>query len=266
MRFIQHLRHIPVINPRHWGFVIHGAVRHPFLLDQADVRAYPAVDVSAALMCAHQPRGDMPDAPLAYNAVWTGVPLSSLLADIEIDPSVTGAALHAADGYTSNLTLDQLRGAYLVYAMDGQPLPPEHGFPARIIVPGLYGYKMPKWIERIELMTTPRPGFWEARGMSHTGRAQAHAWIDAPDRNARVPVDQPLSIHWSWFVQDDARPMFHPIVTVDDAEISDLTTGQHPPNQITHHTCTWLPTIPGDYTLMIRNPLEVLARRTIRVR
>ncbi len=252
MEFIQHIQQIPSLNARHWGFVINGAVRHPLLLDAADIRAFPSINIPAALICAHQPDKYAPDDPLAYNATWTGVPLSTLLSEIEIDSTVIGATLYAADGYTCNLSLTHLQNALLVYKMNEQPLTPEHGYPARIVVPGLYGYKMPKWIERIELSALPHIGFWEARGFEGEGIAQAAAWITMPQKNQVFAVGQPINIMWSWFVREGSLPIPRPKLYVNGVWIDYATYGRQRPNQLTNQTAIWTPPVPGDYALTVR--------------
>ncbi len=172
--FQQSLRTIPQVNPNFWSFAITGAVSRPLILSFADLHAYPAQTVRAALVCA----GASADRPLIGEALWRGVPLSALLAEIAVAPAARYARLHAADGYTAVLPLERLATALLACEMDGAPLPPEHGYPARLIAPGLYGYKMPKWIERVELTASPNGGFWETRGASLDGEAGLRAAID----------------------------------------------------------------------------------------
>ncbi len=160
--FKQHIRAVPVIAAAHWSFSIGGSVRHPLILTLNDLRAFPAQTWTCPLACASAD-------PLLGQAEWRGVPLAALLAEVELLPTAEHVSVYSADGYRASLTLERLRGALLAYAMDGQPLPPEHGFPARLIVPGLYGYKMHKWVTHIRLGSAPAPGFWEARGWPEAG-------------------------------------------------------------------------------------------------
>ena len=116
----------------------------------------------------------------------TAQPLQTLLDELEIEPSARYARISAADGYTTVLPLDALAQTLLVTAMDDAPLPPEHGYPARLIAPGLHGYKMPKWIERIELTDSAEGGFWEAHGGSLDGRATVKAAITEYKQSAHA--------------------------------------------------------------------------------
>jgi hypothetical protein len=170
--FQQHIRTIPAITAAHWSFSIGGAVRHPLILTFDDLRAYPSVEWPCALACAAR-------SPLIGHANWRGVPLAALLAELDFAPAIQHARIYSADGYHASLTLERLGGALLAYEMDGAPLPPEHGFPARLIAPGLYGYKMPKWVTHIRLGDAPAPGYWEARGWPDDGAARPLASIEA---------------------------------------------------------------------------------------
>src|SRR5690606_27442530 len=124
------------------------------------LRRFPTETRRCAIACAGMSR----HRPLLGEATWRGVALRAPLDEIAIDDGAGFARIHAADRYTTVLTTDQLADTLLVYEMDGAPLPPAHGFPVRLIAPGLHGYKMPKWIERIELTNSSDGGFWEARG------------------------------------------------------------------------------------------------------
>ncbi len=108
------------------------------------------------------------------NVPWRGVRVADVLAAAEPDPSATHLMCHASDGYTTNVALEEALkdDVLLVFESDGGPLPSEHGGPVRMITPQLYAWKGAKWISRLELMTTDRPGFWEQRGYSMT----AHPW------------------------------------------------------------------------------------------
>ena len=100
---------------------------------------------------------------------WTGVSLDTLLADVET--SADYALVHSYGGYTTNLPLADLLGgkAWVAYAYDGDDLEPEHGGPARLLVPHLYFWKSAKWVRGFQLLTEDTPGFWEAVGYHNYG-------------------------------------------------------------------------------------------------
>ncbi|MFN8451593.1 MAG: molybdopterin-dependent oxidoreductase [Anaerolineae bacterium] len=163
--FQQSIRITPQINQAYWSFAITGRVARPLILSFDDLRQFPTETLRCAIACA----GTSSGRPLLGEAIWRGVPLRALLADVTVGSSARYARVHAADGYTTVLPLDQLANALLVYEMDGAPLLPRARLPARLIAPGLQGYKMPKWIERI----AARPRLTAASGNRAGGRSTA---------------------------------------------------------------------------------------------
>jgi DMSO/TMAO reductase YedYZ molybdopterin-dependent catalytic subunit len=101
--------------------------------------------------------------------MWEGVSLDTLLA--QVDYSGRFALAHSDGGYTTNVPVADLTGgrAWVAYGYDGQPLPAEHGGPARLLVPHLYFWKSAKWVRRIELLDHDVPGFWESYGYNNYG-------------------------------------------------------------------------------------------------
>ena len=133
----QHIRSIPPINSQVWAFSIGGLVRHPLILSYADLVRQPSVTLPVSVICTDRRSID--------SATYTAVPLSALFDLVELREGAQYVTLHAYDGYTTVLKLDDLREqAYIAYASNGQPLTHEQGAPARLVIPGRYGYKMPK--------------------------------------------------------------------------------------------------------------------------
>ena len=156
-------------------------VRRPLILSYADLLALPTQTLRCAITCA-APNSDQ---PLIGEAVWRGVPLQTLLDELDNPPNAHYAHIAAADGYTTVLPLDALAQTLLVTAMDDAPLPLEHGYPARLIAPGLHGYKMPKWIERIELDATHRR---VASGRRAADRSTERQASKSPSRATSKPL------------------------------------------------------------------------------
>ncbi|PJF27137.1 MAG: hypothetical protein CUN53_05190 [Phototrophicales bacterium] len=162
--FVQHIRAVPKLNADYWSFCISDGFHTPLILSYRELLALPATQFDAAFACAV-------GSGLIGSASWRGVPMSDLLNAFA--PSYLYATAHSADGFSASYPLNVIRRAYLVYEMDGAPLSPEHGFPARLIVPGCVGYKMPKWVQRLDLTAEHVPGFWEQRGASLDGAGHA---------------------------------------------------------------------------------------------
>jgi DMSO/TMAO reductase YedYZ molybdopterin-dependent catalytic subunit len=104
------------------------------------------------------------------DTIWEGVSMDTLLADVDTSKAQHALA-HSYGGYTTNIPIQDLTGgkAWLAYAYDGAPLSPEHGGPARLLVPHLYFWKSAKWVTRLVLLETDRAGFWESYGYHNYG-------------------------------------------------------------------------------------------------
>ncbi|MCC6803018.1 MAG: molybdopterin-dependent oxidoreductase [Anaerolineae bacterium] len=238
----QHIRTIPSINADYWSVAITGRVRRPLILSFDDLRQFPTETLRCAIACA----GVTSHRPMLGEAVWRGVPLSALLDGITIDDGARFARVHAADRYTTVLTIEQLAGTLLVYEMDGAPLPPAHGFPARLIAPGLHGYKMPKWIERIELSDSSDGGFWEARGWSLDGTAGVKAAVLSHEPQANG------SIALTGVACGGIQAITTVEISVDGGGWMPVAFTRAEPFALAHWRAEWLPPGAGDYEIRVR--------------
>ena len=182
-----------IINPKvdaaTWKLEVRGeGVGNPFSLTYQDLQALPWEEEYVTLTCISNSIGG----ELVSNALWRGVPLRLLLERAQLDPSVKRLAFHAEDGYTDSFPLDYaLRDNVLVaYLMNGEPLPDDHGFPARIIVPGLYGMEHVKWLNRIEPVEPDFRGFWQERGWADTAIINTLSRIDVPVSHESTPLQE----------------------------------------------------------------------------
>jgi DMSO/TMAO reductase YedYZ molybdopterin-dependent catalytic subunit len=170
-----------------WRLDIVGRVENPKVFSFADIAAMPAVEQETTLLCISYGIGS----GLCSNAVWKGVPLPTLLAQVKPKPDVTTVLFRAADGYYETFRFEKAMEptTLVAYEMNGEPLPQRHGFPLRMIVPGLYGEKNPKWLTRIELLNEADGrlhrrhgcGFYKEQGWGREGDViPTHSRIDAP--------------------------------------------------------------------------------------
>lgn len=143
--FRQQIHQLTPINAAYWSFTLRGLVDLPLFLSYNDILAFPSVEIPCTIGCIGSPA----DASLMGSAVWRGVSFQTLLDDVTVQPAARYANFYAADGYATSISLDKLPGVLLAYSMNGKILFPEQGFPTRVIVPALYGYKMPKWIQHV---------------------------------------------------------------------------------------------------------------------
>lgn len=155
----------PRIDANRWALEITGLVGKPLRLTYEQLKAMKPVDRHHTLECINNPVGG----DLIGNAHWRGVRFRDLVALAGgVNPEAVRFALRCADGYTEGLPVaDAMHpDALLAYEMNGQPLTPEHGFPARLLAPGLYGMKNVKWVVRAEAVKTLFTGYWQASGWS----------------------------------------------------------------------------------------------------
>jgi DMSO/TMAO reductase YedYZ molybdopterin-dependent catalytic subunit len=141
-----------------WDFRVWGEVERPLTLTWAELIGLPQVEVTQDIHCVTRwSRFDMS---------FSGVPWSAIRELIGQKPSARYAVAHAEAGYTANVPSAFLEreGAMLATRADGEPLTVEHGWPLRLIVPGVYFWKSAKWLRGIELRSDDQPGFWERYG------------------------------------------------------------------------------------------------------
>jgi DMSO/TMAO reductase YedYZ molybdopterin-dependent catalytic subunit len=166
----------PDVDPTTWRLRVGGAVDHPFELSYPQLLAMPAVQQFQTLECISNPVGG----DLMSTATWTGIRMRDLLARAGVRPGAVEVVSSSIGGYSDSITLAQaMRPTTLIaFGMDGHVLPRAHGFPARLLVPGLYGMKQPKWLEAIEVADRPYVGYWEQRGWIKAAVVKTTSRID----------------------------------------------------------------------------------------
>jgi sulfane dehydrogenase subunit SoxC len=174
---------IPQVDPAVWRLELGGTVSRPLSLSLDDLRSRPAVDLVATMECAGNGRARLEPRPFSQpwlqeavgTARWRGVPLASLLAEVEPLDGAVEVAFTGLDGgveggvpqrYARALRVDDaLDGEVLLaYEMNGVPLPPQHGFPLRLVVPGWYGMTNVKWLARIDVLDRTFDGYQQVTG------------------------------------------------------------------------------------------------------
>ena len=176
----------PVVDGASWRLTIDGMVTKPLSLSYEDIVARAKTQNITTLACiSNELNGD-----LAGTAEWTGLPLRELLEEAGVDPKAVDIVFRAADGYDDSIPVAQAMHptTLLVTGMNGEPLPPDHGFPARLIVPPIYGMKNVKWVERIEAVDHDYQGYWQTRGWSDPAPYQIWGRIDTPASGEQIPA------------------------------------------------------------------------------
>ena len=180
---------VPQIDPAGWSLDVRGRVARPFSLTYAELLAMPHIEADVTLACVSNEVGGS----LVGNARWQGVPLSDLLERAGIRRGATQILGRSVDGFSAgfptSVALDG-RAAMVAVAMNGEPLPAAHGFPARLVVPGLYGYvSATKWLSAIELTSFEEvEGYWIPRGWAREGPIKTQSRIDVASRQAVAGV------------------------------------------------------------------------------
>jgi DMSO/TMAO reductase YedYZ molybdopterin-dependent catalytic subunit len=148
----------PRIDLGRWQLEIKGLVRQPVRWSWAQFLALPAQDFVKDISCV--------TTWTKLDMRWRGVSLDALLEHVQLDPRASFVVAESYGGYTSNVPLpDLVNGqAFIAFEYDGKPLSPDHGGPARLVVPQLYFWKSAKWLRSLEFVAEDRPGFWESNG------------------------------------------------------------------------------------------------------
>ena len=168
----------PQIASASWQLSILGRVSSPYSLSYTDLLTLPRVEQYHTLECISNEVGGN----LISNGLFTGTHLSDLLNHAGIQAGASEMIFHAADGYSDSLHLSQALhpDALIVYLLDGLPLPQPHGFPARLLIPGLYGMKNGKWLTSLEVGAGGYTGYWEQQGWTREARVKLMSRIDVP--------------------------------------------------------------------------------------
>jgi DMSO/TMAO reductase YedYZ molybdopterin-dependent catalytic subunit len=174
----------PRVERSGWRLSVGGQVLRPPQLRYEDLLAQPAQEQYTTLQCISNYVGD----ELISNALWRGVPLPRLLELAAPAPTARYVMFSCADGYTESLPLDfaMREQVVLAYQMNGEPLSDKHGFPVRLLSPGKYGIKHPKWITEIKLIDEEYFGYWQRQGWSQEARMNTSTRIDIPPDGARL--------------------------------------------------------------------------------
>jgi len=171
---------VPQVSPDHWRLKVHGMVDHELELSFADLLKRPLIERDVTLSCVSNEVGGN----LVGNAVWRGARLDDLLREAGVHPDATQLFSTSVDGFTCGTPVAAVmdgRDAMLVVAMNGEPLPIKHGFPVRMVVPGLYGYvSATKWVEDLKLTTWDEQAYWVPRGWDQQAPVKTESRIDVP--------------------------------------------------------------------------------------
>ncbi|MFD4352108.1 molybdopterin-dependent oxidoreductase [Nocardia sp. NPDC058518] len=190
---------VPQVSTDSWSLRIHGMVEREIQLSWDDLLRRTPVEHLVTLACVSNPiNGD-----LIGNARWLGYRLDELLAEAGPLPDADMVLSHSKDGWTAGSPLSVLtdgRDAILAIGMNGEPLPVQHGYPARLVVPGLYGYvSATKWVTELEVTRFDKAtAYWTRRGWSAQGPIKTGTRIDTPRGRGRIPQGRTAIAGVAW--------------------------------------------------------------------
>ena len=242
---------VPALTTDGWQLRVHGAVDREITLGFEDLLAMPAVERMITLTCVSNEVGGK----LAGNARWQGIRLADVLSMAGPQAGADCVRSTSADGFTVTTPLAALtdgRDALLAYAMNGEPLPVEHGFPVRMVVPGLYGYvSATKWVVDLEVTRfADVTAYWTDRGWSAQAPIKTASRIDVPAGFARLPAGTVAVAGVAWAQH---RGISAVQVQIDDGPWQDATlSGELTADIWRQWSFAWPATEPGLHTIRCR--------------
>ncbi|MGB9243388.1 MAG: sulfite oxidase-like oxidoreductase [Candidatus Acidiferrales bacterium] len=155
---VLHEGTVPRFDPARWDFQVTGRVNKPLRLTWDEFTRLPMEQVTADMHCVTRWS--------RFDVRWEGVAFTEVMKLIDAKPEAKYVMVLAEQGYTSNVPLENLMHPTTLFALkhNGEPLPAEHGYPVRLVVPELYAWKSVKWVRGLEFMEKDAPGFWEQNG------------------------------------------------------------------------------------------------------
>lgn len=195
--YVTRIGEVPQIDASTYSLEVKGLVDRPRSFNLEELYAMEMIELPLTVECI----GNSPSGPLVSTAVWKGFRLYDLLQSLGVHEDATGVRYQAADGYYASHTMEQIRdnGILAALYMNGEPIPPLHGFPLRILNPGYFGVKQPAWVTSIEVIDMPMKDYWEDRGWDCSPPMGIDSVIFQPARAAKVAAGEALRISGAAF-------------------------------------------------------------------
>ncbi|MDQ3407241.1 MAG: molybdopterin-dependent oxidoreductase, partial [Chloroflexota bacterium] len=240
----------PDVTPGLWGLTVDGHVDRAMSYSLADLLALPSIEQEQTLMCI----SNTVSGGLMSNAIWRGVPLANVIEAAGVRPGTVEVLCRSVDGYSDSFSIDKALEptTLLAFEMNGVPLPRRHGYPVRLLVPGLFGEKSVKWITRVELVPREVDGFYEQQGWGPDFTIPTRSRFDGPDLRQPLAVGRPVRLHGTAFGGD--RGVSSVEVTVDGGATWRPARLDHPGSRLSWALWSfdWRPQQTGDFRLAVR--------------
>jgi DMSO/TMAO reductase YedYZ molybdopterin-dependent catalytic subunit len=239
----------PTVAASSWQLKVYGKVSQPYTLTYDQLMALPRKQQYESMMCISNEVGG----PYMSNALWEGIPLADLLTRAgKIAQGASKIVLHAADDYADSIHLTKALEPTTMVAlrMNGATLPQGHGFPARLLVPGIYGMKHVKWITGIEVVDNDFQGYWQQRGWSDPAPVRLTSRIDTPLTGATLKANKDTYIAGVAFAGN--KGISEVDVSMDGGKTWSVATLKQPPSNLTWvlWELPWKPAA-GNHTLVV---------------
>lgn len=253
------------VNAEKWQLKIAGEVNQPMTLTMQDILSAPQEEFYLTMECIGNPAGGN----LIGNARWTGTSLLPFLKRAGVKSNAIEFAMKGADWYETTLPVSEVMRpeVRLVHRMNGEPLTAAHGYPVRILIPGHFGQKQPKWIVGMDAIAKPKTGFWENQGWSNTAEIPTHSLMkqvqDSRVWNKRNQVTLARN-NWEKGVLlagvalDRSTPIQSIQISTDNGSTWQKVEQNRPesPHEWTLWRYLWKPDRAGKYTLLARATSE----------
>ena len=241
---------VPRVRLDRWAVDIDGMVDRPLRLTYDDLLARPQVERIVTIACVSNEVGGN----LIGTARWQGVLLADLLDEAGVQPEAEQVFGTSVDGWTCGFPVAAAfdgRDAMIAVGMNGEPLPLRHGFPARVIVPGLYGYvSATKWLARLQLTRwSDQVGYWIPRGWAAEAPVKTQSRIDVPRRGDTVPAGRTAIAGVAWAQQ---RGVVKVEVSIDDSEWVEARLGSDVSIDTWRQWAYEWDATPGEHTVRVR--------------
>lgn len=245
---------VPRVDPTTWRLRIHGLVDRELELSFEELLAEPMIETNLTLTCVSNGVGG----DLAGNAVWLGVPVRNLLERVGVKQGADMVLSRSIDGFTASTPLEALtdaRDSLIAVGMNGEPLPAQHGYPVRMVVPGLYGYvSATKWLTELKVTRfADDVAYWTTRGWSDRGPIKIASRVDVPRSFADLQRDAEGAVMLGGTAWAQQRGISAVQVRIDDGDWREAELGAEVSEDTwSQWSLRWEDAVAGEHTVTVR--------------
>ncbi|MDN5599958.1 MAG: molybdopterin-dependent oxidoreductase [Brachybacterium sp.] len=245
---------VPRVDPTTWQLRIHGLVDQELTIDFAQLLEEPMIEKHVTLACVSNPVGG----DLAGNATWLGVPVRTLLERAGVKDGADMVLSRSIDGFTASTPLEALtddRDSLIAVGMNGEPLPAQHGYPVRMVVPGLYGYvSATKWLTELKVTTfADDVAYWSTRGWTERGPIKIASRVDVPRSFGELSPEADGTVMLGGTAWAQQRGIAAVEVRIDDGDWREAELGAEVSQDTwVQWSLRWEDAEPGDHSVTVR--------------